>query len=98
MVRHEEEVKPCEFCGALEATTMCDGCGKRLCKKCRSMEIYGSKDLEVLIKSYCLACSTNPDTHPAIAKENVLGLERITDMVNQDVQKTKGFKIRLKME
>ncbi len=89
--------KLCEICSTHDAITVCEGCGKRLCKKCRSIEIYGSKDLEVTVKSFCQSCGNDPGINMNMGCKKVLALGDITDMVNQDHAKTGRFKIKLKI-
>ncbi|MRR13976.1 hypothetical protein EG833_00785 [archaeon] len=61
------------------------------------MEIFGSKDLEVTVKSYCQSCGNDPRINTTMGCKKVLALEDITDMVNQDHTKSSRFKIKLKM-
>jgi len=81
----------------MEAAFTCDGCGKPLCKRCRSMEIFGSKNLEVTVKDFCPACGKDPKINPSLDCKKVFGLEDVTDMVNQDQSKPSRFKIKLKI-
>lgn len=97
MSSQEKKEKLCEICSAKDAATTCEGCGKSLCKKCRSMEIYGSKNLEVTVKYFCPSCSKDPKINTSLDCKKVFGLEDVTGMVNQDQSKGSRFKIKLKM-
>lgn len=87
----------CQICSAPDALSVCEGCGKALCRKCRSMEIYGSQEQELVIRYFCLSCSKDPAVNPSMGCEKVFGLEDVTGMVNQDQPKPGCFKIKLKM-
>lgn len=89
--------KLCDICTTPSAISTCEGCGKLLCKKCRSMEIYGSRNMEVIVKYFCPSCSKDPKINPPTDCKKVFGLEDVTDMVNQDQSKQSRFKIKVKM-
>lgn len=87
----------CDMCKAEAAVSRCDGCGMPLCKRCRNMEIFGSRSLEISIKYFCPACIRDPKINLSLGRDKVLRLEDITLMVNQDHPKTNKFKIKLKI-
>jgi hypothetical protein len=87
----------CEVCKDKDPVSRCDGCGRSLCKRCRNMEIYGSKSFEISIKYFCPTCIRDPEVNLSMGCNKVLGLEDITDMVNQDHSKANKFKIKLKI-
>ncbi|HQG32206.1 MAG TPA: hypothetical protein PLA83_09775 [Deltaproteobacteria bacterium] len=87
----------CEICKAQDAVSRCDGCGMPLCKRCRNMEIFGSKSFEISIKHFCPSCVRNPEVNLSMGSSKVLRLEDITLMVNKDHPRTNKFKIKLKI-
>lgn len=87
----------CEICRAEGAVSRCEGCGMPLCKRCRSMEIIGSRSLDISIKHFCPTCARNPEINISMGSSKMLRLEDITLMVNQDPPKTNKFKIKLKI-
>ncbi len=97
MSSQEKSERLCDICSSIDVASTCEGCGKSLCKRCRSMEIYGSKNLEVTVKYFCPSCSKNPKINPSLGCKKIFGLEHVTDMVNQDQSKGSRFKIKLKM-
>lgn len=54
----------CEMCGKEQATTVCDHCGKPLCKECSMLEIWGSGAEDLSAKYLCPGCKENPDINP----------------------------------
>ncbi len=98
MESEEKNTKTCAFCQTREAVTVCDGCLRPLCKKCRIIEIWRTSDKEVCVRNFCPQCRENPSVNPH-AKEGsrVFGLGQITDMVNQEQGKGGRFTIRIKM-
>ena len=98
MSRQESTEDICAICGGSDRVTRCGGCGRSLCKRCRSMEIYVQVDGEITIKYFCSDCGDDPRVNPPKACKKVFGLEDVTDMVNQEDQsKSRRFKIKLKM-
>jgi hypothetical protein len=87
----------CAVCQAAEPATRCEGCGKPLCRKCRGMELYGSKEEEVTVRYFCPDCLKDPKINPSKDAKKVFGLPDVTDMVNHDSSKNKKFKIKLKI-
>jgi hypothetical protein len=88
----------CGICNERPSVTVCDGCLRPLCKKCRVIEIWRSADEEVTIKSFCSECRDNPQVNPHGPGGKVFGLGQVTDMVNQEQQKINKFTIRLKIK
>ncbi len=93
----ETAVSRCAVCQAAEPVSRCEGCGKALCRKCRGMEIYGSKDGEITVKHFCPDCLKDPKINPSTDAKKVFGLPDVTDMVNSDSTKANKFKIKLKI-
>lgn len=91
-----ESLKNCSICGQ-KAVTMCDGCLRPLCKKCRGIEIWRTMKEEVIIKSFCPQCRATLKVEEEGGRGRVFGLGRVTDMVNQEQQKPSRFRIKLKM-
>ena len=87
----------CEICGKYIAITCCNGCGKKLCKKCRSMEIWPAEAGEITVKIFCPHCKLDPGCNPRGSHQKVFGLMDVTDMVNQGRKDTNRFKIKLKI-
>jgi hypothetical protein len=87
----------CSICQTGEPVARCEGCGKPLCRKCRGMEIYGSRDEEISVKYFCPSCLKDPKINPSTDAKKVFGLPDVTDMVNHDSSKTNKFKIKLKI-
>ncbi|MBN2297572.1 MAG: hypothetical protein JXM72_03205 [Deltaproteobacteria bacterium] len=90
-------VEKCELCGRNDAVAGCDGCGKRLCKRCRSLEIYTEQAGEITVKCFCSECKSDPGLNPQGKHEKIFGLEDITEMVNQDQTNSNRFRIKLKI-
>jgi hypothetical protein len=89
--------KLCEICGKNMTAVTCNGCGKMICKECRSMEICTAPEGEIGLRFFCSNCKTDPKLNPQREYEKIFGLEDITDMVNQDQEKTKRIKIKIKI-
>ena len=87
----------CEVCGRNDTAVGCDGCGKMLCKRCRSLEIYTEQAGEIKVKCFCSQCKFDPMLNPQSRYEKIFGLEDVTEMVNQDLPNTNRFKIKLKI-
>lgn len=87
----------CEICGRNDTVVACNGCGKMLCKRCRSLEIYTQQAGEITVKHFCSTCKSDPGLNPQVKHEKIFGLEDITDMVNQDQTNTGRFRIKLKI-
>jgi hypothetical protein len=97
MDSQERSETVCAVCQTNESVTRCEGCGKPLCRKCRGMEIYGSKEEDITVKHFCPGCLKDPRINPSTDAKKVFGLPDVTDMVNNDTTKTNKFKIKLKI-
>jgi len=92
-----ESLKDCSICGQ-KAITMCDGCLRPLCKKCRGIEIWRTTTEEVIIKSFCPQCRATLKVDEEGMRSRVFGLGQVASMVNQEQQKLSRIKIKLKMK
>jgi len=97
MGSQESSETVCAVCQENESVARCEGCGKPLCRRCRGMELYGSRDQEITIKYFCPSCMKDPKINPSTDSKKVFGLPAVTDMVNQDSSKGNKFKIKLKI-
>lgn len=89
--------KTCSVCGKARAFTMCDGCLRSVCKKCRGIEIWRTMSEEVIVKSFCPQCRATLKVDQDDRSERVFGLGQVTHMVNQEQGKPGKFRIRLKI-
>lgn len=92
-----ESLKNCSICGQ-KAVTMCDGCLRPLCKKCRGIEIWRTMKEEVIIKSFCPQCRATLKADGEDGRGSVFGLGQVTSMVNREQHKLSRFKIKLRMK
>lgn len=79
------EYHVCEMCGKEEAVSVCEHCGKHLCRECRKFEIWGTGAEDLTVKHFCAVCKNNPDANPWGAYEKEFGLGEAMDIVNHDV-------------
>ena len=54
----------CEICGRDEALEVCAGCGKAMCRACRTFEIWGAGAEDLSVKYLCPACKEDPEINP----------------------------------
>jgi hypothetical protein len=52
--------KVCEVCAKNEAVVVCNGCGKVLCRDCRTFDIWGSGCGHGLTQVFCPKCDADP--------------------------------------
>ncbi len=94
----DKALKTCGICGERKAITMCDGCLKPLCKRCRGIEIWRTTKEEVIIKSFCPQCRATLKADGEDGRGSVFGLGQVTSMVNREQHKLSRFKIKLRMK
>ncbi|MGD0275631.1 MAG: hypothetical protein ABSB79_06200 [Syntrophales bacterium] len=54
----------CHVCWKNQAVTVCDHCGKELCKDCQKLEIWSTGAEDLSAKYFCPECKDNPDVNP----------------------------------
>jgi hypothetical protein len=54
----------CSDCGRQIAVTSCDHCGKRLCRKCCKLELWGTGAEDLSARYFCSVCKADPDVNP----------------------------------
>lgn len=57
------EGKVCEVCKKNDAVVVCSGCGKALCKECRTFDVwcYGCGHGDTMV--FCKECNKDPDVN-----------------------------------
>lgn len=86
----------CDVCGEREAVESCRTCGSHICRACLSVGVNRTNREEIEVAPFCKHCAKTAMIRECEGEVAVFGLERVTDMVNQDQVRMPRFKIKLK--